>query len=219
MTPADRIHIYVGEPLRRLLDESGDDASRVVNALAAAHLALCDGAMPLREAAARLTYALATCTDARAADVATILREGAGLLELPEGATLSSPAGLVLERREAWCSLIDALRLDAVGAEGEWDDAAVWTPTRAGQWESVLATLLIARDWTTIEQTARDLRGEVTPETGESTEPLTDDQVATLVELARSDRREDYDALCAALGVVNGPALWEGIRRRLTREG
>jgi hypothetical protein len=52
------------------------------------------------------------------------------------------------------------------------------------------------------------------PQLGESTGPLTDDQVATLVEMVRSDRREDYDFLCFALGVMNGPALWEGIKRR-----
>jgi hypothetical protein len=54
-----------------------------------------------------------------------------------------------------------------------------------------------------------------TPYTGESTAPLTEDQTATLVELVREDKRHEYDALCGMLGVVNGPALWEGMRRRL----
>src|SRR5262245_55968455 len=52
------------------------------------------------------------------------------------------------------------------------------------------------------------------PQLGESTAPLTHDQVATLVELVRADRRADYDFLCSALGVMNGPELWTGIKRR-----
>ena len=52
------------------------------------------------------------------------------------------------------------------------------------------------------------------PQLGEGTGPLTDDQVATLVEMVRADRREDYDFLCSALGVTNGPELWDGVRQR-----
>ena len=39
------------------------------------------------------------------------------------------------------------------------------------------------RDWATIEHTARELRGDIPREIGESTAPLTEDHVATLVEL------------------------------------
>jgi hypothetical protein len=53
------------------------------------------------------------------------------------------------------------------------------------------------------------------PQLGESTAPLTDDQVAVLVDLVRTDRREDYDFLCSALGVTNGPELWAGVKRRV----
>ena len=53
------------------------------------------------------------------------------------------------------------------------------------------------------------------PQLGESAAPLTDDQVATLVELIRGDRREDYDFLCSALGVTNGTELWDRVKRRL----
>ena len=53
------------------------------------------------------------------------------------------------------------------------------------------------------------------PETGESTAPLTEEQIATLVELVRADRRDDYDFLCAALGVTNGPGLWAGVKHRV----
>jgi hypothetical protein len=49
---------------------------------------------------------------------------------------------------------------------------------------------------------------------GESTAPLTDDEVSTLVELIRTGRRDDYDFLCSALGVTNGPELWTGVKLR-----
>jgi hypothetical protein len=118
------------------------------------------GARRVDAALARLTQALAMCSDERAAAVRSILRRGAGLLGLPPGATLSGPAGLVPERREAWASLADTLRIDSVGVSGDWREDATWTPTRGGQWESVLATLLVERDWETIERTARELREE-----------------------------------------------------------
>ena len=57
-------------------------------------------------------------------------------------------------------------------------------------------------------------RSDDRPRLGEGTAPLTDDQVATLVDLVRADRREDYDFLCSAFGVTNGPDLWDGVRRR-----
>ncbi len=85
---------------------------------------------------------------------------------------------------------------------------------RAGAWESVLASLLIERDWATVERTAAELRGEI-PQTGESTAPLTEEQTATLLEFVRRRRRTEYEDLCAALGVVNGAALWAGLERRL----
>lgn len=126
--------------------------------------------MRLEDASVRLTHALAICSDERAAAVRTILRRGAGLLGLPSGAVLTAPAGLVPERRELWASLVDALRIDAVGVSEDWRADAEWTPIRGGQWESVLATLLIERDWETIERTARDLREEW-PEEPEPAEP------------------------------------------------
>lgn len=114
----------------------------------------------LDEALARLTHALATCSDERAAAVRTCLRRGAGLIPMPPEAQLASPAGLVPERREAWYALADALRIESVGASGDWRDDAEWTPVRAGDWESVLATLLVERDWEQVERTARELREE-----------------------------------------------------------
>lgn len=48
----------------------------------------------------------------------------------------------------------------------------------------------------------------------DDTAPLTDEQVSTLVELVQSDRRDDYDFLCSALGVANGPELWSGVKLR-----
>ena len=112
----------------------------------------------LGDAAAHLTLGLATATDAQAAAIQAILTQGAGLLPLPEGAVLQGPEGLVPSRREAWVTLVDALRLDAVGHEA-WDPDAPVTLIRAGAWESVLATLVLERDWVTIERTAAELEG------------------------------------------------------------
>lgn len=110
-----------------------------------------------REALALATLALATASGERARAVGVVLRLGAGHLPLPEGATYSSPAGLVPELREAWVAVADAIRLDTVGLDDPWRDDATWTPIRAGEWESVLATLLVEREWDEIERTARDL--------------------------------------------------------------
>jgi hypothetical protein len=116
--------------------------------------------MRLDEALTRLTHALATASEERAAAVRTCLRRGAGLIPLPPGAEIQAPAGLVPDRREAWYALTDALRIESVGVSSDWRDDAVWHPVRAGDWESVLATLLIERDWEQIEKTARELREE-----------------------------------------------------------
>ena len=114
--------------------------------------------MRLDEALARLTHAIATAPDERAKAVRTCLRRGAGLIGLPAGAEFGAPAGLMPDRRELWISLVDALRIDAVGVDGEWDAAADWSPVHAGDWESVLGTLLIEGEWAKIEETAEDLR-------------------------------------------------------------
>lgn len=180
--------------------------------------------MPIRDAYAQLTMVLVTASEEHAAAVRTILHRGAGLLPLSDGATLSGPPGLVPDRREAWASLIEAIRVSMVGASGEPTDADRFQPVRAGDWETVLVSLLLARDWPTIERVARDLTDEERmarnlidehPRTGESTAPLTGDQVATLTELIRAGDRAVYDDLCGALGVVNGPGLWTETRRRL----
>jgi hypothetical protein len=124
----------------------------------------------LADALARLTHRLAVATDDQADDVATILRLGAGDLGLPAGAVPSAPAGLVPARRMAWLTLVDALRFTVrararlEGRAPPDDDAgrddADWTPVRAGDWESVLTTLVIEREWDTIADTADDLRAD-----------------------------------------------------------
>lgn len=119
--------------------------------------------MTMDEALARLSHALATCSDDGAAAARTILRRGAGVIGLPPDAVLTAPAGLVPERREAWATLADALRIDAVGVSGDWRADAAFAPVRAGEWEAVLVTLLVERDWDAIERTANDLR-EAWPE-------------------------------------------------------
>jgi hypothetical protein len=156
------------------LESAGRGILAARDALRGAELAL---EMPpehlrLDQALAALTHVLATCTEERAAAVRTILRRGAGLIGLPDGAVLSAPAGLVPERRELWVTLADTLRIDAVGVSSDWRDSAEWTPVRAGQWESVLATLLIQRDWEQVERTAAELREEWPEEPGlEAPEP------------------------------------------------
>lgn len=109
-----------------------------------------------REALALATLALCTASPDQARAVQTVLEKGAGHLPL-EGATYSSPAGLVPERREAWIAVSDAIRLDSVGLDQPWSHDAIWRPVHAGEWESVLATLLVERNWEEIERTAREL--------------------------------------------------------------
>lgn len=108
--------------------------------------------MTKRDAQRAVSHALAVCSDEQARDVADILRLGAGLLGLPEGAALSAPTGLVPQRREAWFSLIEAIRLDR--------DSEQFRSVRSGDWETVLASLVILGDWATIAQTAEDLRSD-----------------------------------------------------------
>ena len=111
-----------------------------------------------RNALALATLALVTADDHQAQAALTCLRVGAGSLGLPEGATLSGPAGLVPERREVWLAVAEAIRLDTVGVSADYDPEAPWHPVEAGAWESVLATLLVRRDWPKIEETAASLQ-------------------------------------------------------------
>lgn len=119
---------------------------------------LAEGTRPAREALALATLSLASASGERARSVGVILRLGAGHLETA-GLVYSSPAGLVPELREAWVAVCEAIRLGSVGQD-EWRDDAPWRPTRAGDWESVLATLLVERDWDAIERTARKLEAD-----------------------------------------------------------
>lgn len=112
-----------------------------------------------RDALALLTLALVAAGTEQAEAVDTVLRLGAGHLYEP-GVTHSTPAGLARARRRAWVELAESIRLDSVGVEGRWDDDATWTPTEAGDWESVLATLVVQRRWEEIERAARDLEGK-----------------------------------------------------------
>lgn len=110
-----------------------------------------------RNALALATLALVTADDHQARAALTCLRLGAGSLGLPEGATFSGPAGLVPERREIWLAISEAIRIDSVGASADYDPDAPWQPVEAGAWESVLATLLVRRDWDRIVETTASL--------------------------------------------------------------
>ncbi len=109
-------------------------------------------------AVSRMTHEVATASHDLVADIRTILVRGAGLLGLPKGAWLTHPAGLVVERRDLWVTLADVIRIGSAGLDADWRDEAEFTPVRSGQWESVLVSLIIERDWATIRRMARDLR-------------------------------------------------------------
>jgi hypothetical protein len=116
--------------------------------------------MTAQEALARMTHALAMASDIQFEQIETILRQGAGDLGLPDGARLLEPAGLVDERREVWVTLQDSLRIDTVGVDEDWNPRAEWEPVYAGNWESVLVSLVIEQDWVRIHKTADELAKE-----------------------------------------------------------
>lgn len=109
--------------------------------------------MKAREALDALTSALATASAEDAAAALRVLRDGAGLLDEPK-IVYEAPAGLVPERRPIWIACVEAIRLGSVGLDGQWDDAASWEPVFVGDWESVLASLIIARRWSDIRRAA-----------------------------------------------------------------
>lgn len=63
---------------------------------------------------------------------------------------LTGPDDLLVQRRDVYASLLDAIYDSADG-----DDFPM---PRSGGWEYVIATLIIERDWNTINKTAADLR-------------------------------------------------------------
>lgn len=116
--------------------------------------------MTVTDAYRVISHRLSTCAPAQADDLLACLRFGAGHIGLPEGATCDQPSGLVPERREAWLALVDAVRLSVVGPSEDAPPDAPWTPTTCGDWEPVLASLVIAGEWDEIATTAADLRGQ-----------------------------------------------------------
>lgn len=106
---------------------------------------------PISKGAARsrLREQLLAATPEQAQAARDVLRLGAGHLGLPDGASFVEPAWLPAERREVYIACVEAVHLD------EGDD---WTLIHAGDWESVLATLVIEGDWAKIEETAAELR-------------------------------------------------------------
>lgn len=200
MTPADRIHIYVGGPLRRLLDGRPDDpASHAINAVVERYQTIVARSIPA------LTEA-----------------EWMATADALNGVALWHEAGCL-----PWLEVADADRLNGLGAKWRVDAQALARRLHDAPYASVVAVIdvverLWARvgdDWPTLLRAWGALPDDTVPRTGESTAPLTEDQVATLVELVGADRRDEYDGLCGALGVVNGPALWAGLQRRLGRRG
>ncbi|HEY3305237.1 MAG TPA: hypothetical protein VGL70_17070 [Candidatus Binatia bacterium] len=115
--------------------------------------------MTKKEAGLQLRAALVLCSPEQASAVNDILEIGAGDIAPPKDATLSGPAEVPVERRHSYDNLMDAVygcRPDSGGEE--------WQPVHAGDWESVLATLVIEGAWDKIEQVAKELRDEDTEE-------------------------------------------------------
>jgi hypothetical protein len=116
--------------------------------------------MTSREAAQKLRQVLAHCSAEQARDVSDVLEIGAGVIA-PEGAIFSGPVDVPSDRRHAFVSLIEAIY--GIGIEAD-DPDRQWTPIHSGDWESVLATLVVEEDWETIAKTASSLRDEETEE-------------------------------------------------------
>lgn len=113
--------------------------------------------IPIRHAMQILTHHLALADDVMIEQIRTILEQGAGLMGLPDGVTLTEPAGLVPARRELWATLSDTIRLDSGrGPDGE----TVWSPSESGAWESVLVSLIVEEKWTAITRTATTVRAD-----------------------------------------------------------
>jgi len=102
------------------------------------------------QAVEQLKKVIRDCTDEQYGAVKTMMEIGAGLMGLPEGAHLTAPVDVQTQRRDVLASLTDAIYDCAAG-----DDFPM---PRAGGWEYVIATLVIERDWETIDRTAADLR-------------------------------------------------------------
>jgi hypothetical protein len=206
MTPADRIHVYLGEPLRRLLDarateEAGYTASSLVNTVADRYQEMVRRSMP-----------------------ALSEREWMACADALNGVWLSSDAGgASLTLATVWAEIADADRLNGLGEKWGIDAQALARRLREAPYAEVVAVVDVVEtlwsrpntDWSARLRELGALPEDTEPRTGESTAPLTADQIRTLVELVETDRRADYDTLCAALGVTNAPALWIGTERRL----
>ncbi len=209
MTPSDRIRVYPGPPLRRLLDERGGEeqilhvlggagVSGVVNMVADRYQEIVRRSMP--ELTEKEWFA---CADAL------------------NGVWLSDAAGMYLG--EIWIEIADSDRLNGLGEKWGIDAQDLARRLRGMPFAAVLAVVdVVERLWAQPQSNWSDrlrllgaLSEDTVPRTGESTAPFTDDQVSTLVELIRAGREADYWALCAAMGVINGPRLWDGTRRRL----
>jgi hypothetical protein len=104
--------------------------------------------MNIERALHALWAALYEATEDQARDLADILHLGAGIPPLPPGAVMDWPTDLPADRRPAYCALAEAVVIQE----------ELWRPIYAGEWEDVLATLVIGRDWDRISSTARDLR-------------------------------------------------------------
>lgn len=106
--------------------------------------------MTNREALMAMTHHLALATDEEISAALACLRQGAGWISIDNGVP-TEPAGLSRDRRWLWLACAEAISYC-----GPWD--AEWVPVFAGDWEIVLATLIVNDAWPKIYATAQDLR-------------------------------------------------------------
>ena len=200
MSRIDRIDVRVRTPLRRLLDaRPNTTASHAVNLVVDRYQALVARSLP------RLTEAeWMACTAAL---------DGIALTNV-DG---HDPVRMVPGEVEA------AERLRGLSQKWGIDGPALVGRLWQASYAELLALLDVVErllecpgaDWSALLRAWGALLDDAPLSAGESTAPLTDDQVETLLELVKADRRADFDALCAALGVVNSSEVWAGARRRL----
>lgn len=218
MSPSERIKLYIGPPLRALLDArggaendqhvlAGAGVSGIVNTAADRYQEILRRSVPVLTEAEWMA-----CADAL------------------NGVWLS---GEIAYLSAVWTEIADADRLNGLGAKWGVDAQALAVRVGGLPYAAVVALVdIVERLWLRHEEDwAVRLRtllegttGRLPPpedgaalagaETGEDA-PLTDDQAEALVTAIRAGDRVTYEGLCAAWGIVNGEATWTATRARL----
>lgn len=218
MSPSRRLALYVGPPLRELLDArggegndqhvlSGAGVSGIINTVADRYTEILRRSVP-------------TLSE----------REWMACADALHGVWLTD-AGAYLAA--VWIEIKDGDRLSGLGRKWGIDAHALAMRLREAPYAELVALVdLVERLWLRTDEdrsvrlralldgttgalpplTGRDALAD--PETGEDA-PLTDDQAEALVHAIRAGDRVTYDGLCAAWGVRNHGDVWRATRRRL----